>query len=150
VVPSDTPAEPREDPFDRIAIGAEACFSYCVSEADIDAFTSLSGDTNPLHTDHEFAKARGFPARLVHGMLSAAFLSRVIGTMLPGPGVLCISQSFRFLAPVYAGDDVQFVVRVTHKSEATRSFVLASEAVRPGGEKVLTGEAKAMFPRETK
>jgi acyl dehydratase len=96
-----SPREPG-DPFDRIAPGAEARFSHRVSESDIDAFSALSGDVNPLHTDHEFARAKGFQGRVAHGMLGAAFLSRVIGTMLPGPGALWISQSFRFLLPIYA------------------------------------------------
>ncbi len=137
-----------EDPFDRITVGSEARFSCRVSQSDLDAFIALSGDTNPLHTDDDFAKRRGFPKRFVHGMLSAAFLSRVIGTMLPGPGVLCLSQSFKFLLPIYPGDHIEIVVRVSHKSEATRSLVLASEIIRHGGEKVMTGEAKVTFPVE--
>jgi 3-oxoacyl-[acyl-carrier protein] reductase len=138
------------DPFDRIAVGAESRFSHRVSESDIDAFATLSGDSNPLHTDSEFAKARGFQGRVAHGMLGAAFLSRVIGTMLPGPGALWISQSFRFLLPIYAGEQIEVVVRLTHKSRATRWLVLATEILKQGGQRAMTGEAKVMLPVETK
>jgi acyl dehydratase len=134
------------DPLDRIVVGAEARLSWRVTRADIEMFAALSGDVNPLHMDDAFARARGFERRLAHGMLEGALLSRILGTVLPGPGTLWLRQSFRFVTPVYAGDRVQAIVRVRQVSKSTRCVVLATELVKQGARPVLTGEAMVMIP----
>jgi 3-oxoacyl-[acyl-carrier protein] reductase len=82
---------------------------------------------------------------VVHGMLAGAFLSRVLGTAMPGPGVLWLSQSIRFAKPVYVGDELEVSVQITHKSEALRTLVLDTTIRNQEGDPVLTGEAKTMM-----
>jgi len=131
--------------FGGIAEGDEARWSTKVEAADVDAFAELSGDDNPLHLDDVFARSHGFRGRVVHGMLLAAWLSRVLGTVLPGPGVLWISQSIRFAQAVYVGDQLEVVVRVKHKAAALRSLVLDTSVVSADGTTVLSGEARVMM-----
>ena len=84
--------------------GMSAVFSKTLTDADIIAFGGVSGDTNPLHFDEEFAATTRFGGRIAHGMLSASLISTVIGTKLPGPGSIYATQSLRFRAPRPAHD----------------------------------------------
>ena len=83
-----------------------AVFGKTITEADIQAFAGVSGDTNPLHLHDEFARSTMFKGRIAHGMLSASFISTVVGTRLPGPGAVYVSQTLNFRAPVRVGDCV--------------------------------------------
>ncbi|MEQ1865286.1 MAG: MaoC family dehydratase, partial [Micropepsaceae bacterium] len=93
--------------------GLSASFSKTVSAADIDTFAALSGDTNPVHLDQAYAETTPFKARIAHGMLSVGFISAVLGTKLPGPGAVYMSQTLRFKAPVKIGDTVTATCTVT-------------------------------------
>src|SRR5437899_232208 len=97
--------------LDEITEGMTAVFSKTVTEADIVLFAGISGDTNPVHLDEEFAKPTMFKGRIAHGMLTAGFISAVFGTKLPGPGCIYLSQNLKFKAPVRIGDTV--LARVT-------------------------------------
>lgn len=135
--------EPR--PFAQLEEGQSASWRHRVSADDVAAFVALSGDDNPLHLDDAFARQNGFRSRVVHGMLLGAFLSRVLGTVLPGPGVLWLSQTMRFQRAVYVGEIVEIAVRITHKSEPLRTLVLETTVRGESGDPALTGEAKAMM-----
>jgi 3-oxoacyl-[acyl-carrier protein] reductase len=135
----------RGRPFGAIEEGDEARWAHVVEAGDVDAFAALSGDDNPLHLEDAFARTHGFRGRVVHGMLLGAWLSRVVGTVFPGPGVLWLSQSMRFSRAVYVGDRVEVVVRVRHKARALRTLVLETVVLGPDGEAVLSGEAKMMM-----
>jgi 3-oxoacyl-[acyl-carrier protein] reductase len=134
----------RPRPFGQLVEGTSVSWSHTVTEADVDAFAALSGDDNPLHLDERFARQNGFRTRVAHGMLVGAFISRVLGTLLPGPGVLWLSQTMRFRRPVYVGEEIEVSGRITHRSEALRTLVL-DVSVRTADEVVLTGEAKVMM-----
>jgi len=123
----------------------EGRWNHTISGPEVDAFAELSGDDNPLHLDDVYARTNGFRGRVVHGMLLAAWLSRVLGTHFPGPGVLWLSQSIRFTRAVYVGDAVEVVVRVKHKAEALRTLVLETSVLGPDGSPVLKGEARTMM-----
>jgi len=116
-----------------------------VTAEDVDGFAGLSGDTNPLHLDDGFARQQGFRGRVVHGMLLGAFLSRVVGTVLPGPGVVWLSQSIRFEKAAYVGDRVEVCVSVKHKSPALRTLVLETKVTNQRDDTLLSGEAKMMM-----
>src|SRR5690349_7173933 len=98
--------------LDEITEGMSAVFSKTVTEADIVMFAGITGDTNPVHLDEEFAKPTMFKGRIAHGMLTAGFISAVFGTKLSGPGCIYLSQNLKFKAPVKIGDTVkaQFTV----------------------------------------
>ncbi len=104
--------EPRGCFFEDLTIGMSATYAKTITDADIQSFSSLSGDTNPLHLDHQFAAASVFGSRIAHGMLAASLLSTVFGTKLPGPGGIYISQNIRFRAPVRPGETVVAEARV--------------------------------------
>ena len=130
--------------FDDIQIGQEHVSRRIIHAEDIDDFARLSGDDNDLHMDPEFARTFGYVDRVAHGMLSAAFLSKVIGTEFPGRGVLWLSQSLRFAGPAHEGDELTIRLRVTQKSEGLRTLALDVNISKNNGEPVLTGEARVM------
>ena len=98
--------------------GMEASFSKTISDADIVAYAGISGDTNPVHLDEAYASATRFGGRIAHGMLSASLISAVIGTRLPGPGAVYMSQSLRFRAPARLDDELLVASRVVRMSGA--------------------------------
>ena len=135
----------RARTFASLREGETATWKHVVTAADVDGFAALSGDDNPLHVDDRFARRHGFRGRVVHGMLVGAFLSRMVGTVLPGPGVVWMSQSIRFAQPVYVGDEIAITVTVKHKAEAARTVVLDTVVRNQRGETVLNGEARMMM-----
>jgi acyl dehydratase len=89
-----------------IEVGMQAELAWDVSEDDIDAFASLSGDINPLHVDATFARAQGFRNRVAHGLLLGSKVSAFIGTIMPGRRCLLLEQSLAFPNPVFPGDRI--------------------------------------------
>ena len=132
-------------PFASLAKGESVTWKHTVAAEEVDSFVALSGDDNPLHIDDSFARQNGFRGRVVHGMLLGAFVSRVLGTVLPGPGVLWLSQSMRFQAAVYVGETVEIAVTITHASESLRTLVLETIVRTESGAVGLSGEAKVMM-----
>lgn len=97
--------------YEDLRIGMSAEYRRVISQDDVRAFADVSGDVNPLHFDEAFAAKTIFKAPIVHGMYTAAMISTVIGTRMPGPGCIYVTQTLQFKAPVRAGDEV--VARVT-------------------------------------
>ena len=131
--------------FDAIAVGDEVRVRHLFTAAEVAEFARLSGDVNPLHVDPVFARAAGMGGPVVHGMLSAAHLSAIVGTRLPGPGALWFQQQFDFPSPVFVGDEVEFALRVEHKSVATRAITIDIEARNQHGAIVLKGRGTVML-----
>ena len=132
--------------LDEISEGMTAVFSKTVSEADIVLFAGVTGDTNPIHLDEEFAKSTMFKGRIAHGMLTAGLVSAVFGTKLPGPGCVYLSQNLKFKAPVKIGDTVKARVTVSAIDQA-KARVTFSTTCHVGDLIVLDGEAQLMVPR---
>lgn len=130
------------DRFETIHVDDEAEITRVITAEDVDAFVKLTGDTNPLHTDEAYVAQTSFRQRVVHGMLTASFISTVIGTKLPGEGALWYEQEMRFLAPVRIGEEIRVWVRVTHKSEAQRVVLLETIVFGEGGRRVIEGKGK--------
>lgn len=131
--------------FEDLSEGMSASFSRTVTESDIVLFAGVSGDMNPVHLDAEYAEKTVFKGRIAHGMLSAAFISTVLGTKLPGPGTVYLAQSLKFKAPVRIGDTVTATCEVVlldgEKKRATLRTVCTV-----GGKPVVEGEALVMVP----
>lgn len=149
----DASGRPAQLPLERyhgyyiedLAVGMSAFFGKTVSDADLVLFSGVSGDTNPMHINRDFATGTRFGGPIVHGMLTASFISTVIGTRLPGPGCVYLSQSLRFKAPVRVGDTVQ--VRATVKEiQSERRRVIIDTVCMVGDTVVLDGEALIMVP----
>ena len=98
--------------FEDLKVGMSATVSRTITETDLRNFSGVSGDTNPMHLNEEFAKQTPFKGCIVHGMLSASLISAVIGTKLPGPGCIYMGQTLKFLAPVRVGDTVYAVATI--------------------------------------
>src|ERR1700738_4988907 len=86
--------------FDEIQVGDTASVSHQLTQKDINLFAIMSGDINPAHVDAEYAKTDIFHKIVAHGMWGGALISTVLGTKLPGPGTIYLSQSLKFLSPV--------------------------------------------------
>jgi 3-hydroxybutyryl-CoA dehydratase len=131
--------------IEELMIGQEAFIEKPVMESDIEIFAELTGDHNPVHLDEAYAAGTFFKGRIAHGMLSAGFISAVIGMKLPGPGAIYMSQTLRFLAPVRIGDQVKTVVRVE-----TIDLVKKRSQLRcwceVTGKRVVEGEALVYVP----
>lgn len=131
--------------FEDLEVGMTEIFSKTLTDADIVAFAGVSGDTNPVHLDQDFANQTQFRGRIAHGMLTASFLSTVMGTKLPGPGCIYIKQALRFMAPVRVGDTVTARVTVTSLTPE-RKFAELHTVCTVGGKVVIDGEATVMVP----
>ena len=126
-----------------ISVGMSAETAKTITEADILMFTAVSTDTNAVHLDEEYGKTTMFGGRIAHGMLSASLISSVLGTRLPGPGVIYVGQSLRFKAPVRIGDTVH--AKVTVKEVITeKARVVLDTVCTVGGKVVIDGEATVM------
>ena len=135
--------------LEDLQVGMSDEFSKTVTEADIVAFADISGDTNPVHMDEAFAAATPFKGRIAHGMLGASLISTVLGTKLPGPGCIYVSQDLRFKAPVRIGDTVVAKVTVTEILAEKRRVTFACEC-RVGDTVVIDGAASMMVSRTAK
>jgi 3-hydroxybutyryl-CoA dehydratase len=125
----------------KIAPGDTAQLSTTITDRDIQAFAELTGDHNPVHLDDAFASRTRFKRRIAHGMLVASQLSKVIANDLPGQGSVYLSQTLKFVAPVYPGDTVTARVTVLSVREDKPIITLETVCVNQDGQEVITGEA---------
>jgi 3-hydroxybutyryl-CoA dehydratase len=134
--------------LEDVTLGMTAVYTRTVTEADIVLFSGVSGDVNPVHMDQEFAKKTMFKGRIAHGMLTASLISTVLGTKLPGPGCVYISQNLKFKAPVRIGDTVKARVTVTG-IDKVRGRITVATTCYVGDVLVIDGDAQLMVPRRT-
>ena len=128
-----------------IAVGQRAVQEFAVDDRTIELFGEASTDRNPLHFDDEFGRATPFGGRIAHGMITAAFISAVIGNSLPGHGSIYLSQTLKFRAPVRPGDVVRVEVEVLDYDADRRGARLSTRAF-VGDTLVVDGEAKVIAP----
>jgi len=131
---------------DEITVGMSAIFTKTVTEADIVLFAGVTGDTNLVHLDEDFAKPTMFKGRIAHGMLTAGFISAVLGTKLPGPGAIYLSQTLKFKAPVRIGETVVARATATAVDQDKGRCTFATTA-HVGNTLVLEGEAQILVPK---
>ena len=136
--------------FEDIKIGEKAEFTRQIQQKDVEAFSQLTGDFNPIHLDEQFAKRTFFRGRIVQGMLTSSFLSRIIGMSLPGRGGIYLSQSLKFLKPVRVDDTIRVVAAVTQRNEENQTLVLSTEIFNSRNEPVVTGQAEVMILKKKK
>ena len=131
--------------FEDLSVGQTASFGKTITEADIVLFAAVTGDTNPMHLNAEYAKDTIFRERIAHGMLAAGLITKVLGTQMPGPGTIYLSQTLKFRAPVRIGETATATVEVLalhpEKHRATLRTVCTV-----AGEPVLEGEAYVSVP----
>ena len=134
--------------IEDLKVGDSASFSKTVTAADIDLFARVTGDTNPVHLDEAYAAKTMFKGRIAHGMLSAGFISTVLGTKLPGPGAIYLKQELTFRAPVKIGDTVTATATVTEvipdkKRAAFKTVVMVGDTVVVDGAALLLVPSRA-------
>lgn len=135
--------------IENLKIGDHAEFTKTVSETDIYLYAGVSGDFNPAHINEEYAKNTFFKARIAHGMLSAGFISTVIGMKLPGPGTIYLDQSLKFLAPVRIGDTITARAEVVEIMAEKNKVRLKTTCTNQDKIVVLEGEAIVSPPKPT-
>ena len=135
--------------FNDLSVGMTEMLAKIVSSADVVGFAQLTGDRNPVHLSEHFAARTSFGGRIAHGLYTASLISAVLGTRLPGPGAIYISQTLNFRAPVKIGDTVVVTVTVAELiPEKSRARLIC--VCRVGDEVVLDGEALVKVPSEEK
>lgn len=135
-------------PFDEMYVGQTASYQKTVTEDDVLLFAKLSGDTNPVHLDEDYAKTTQFEGRIAHGMYTAAIISAAMAMRLPGPGGIYLGQTMKFKAPVRIGDTLTVTIEVTGKRESRNIATLSTLVSNQDGQKVVVGEATALVPSE--
>lgn len=131
----------------EINLGDQSSYSRTVSEADVVLFGGVSGDLNPAHFNEEYSKETMFKGRIAHGMLSASYISTVLGMQLPGPGTIYLSQELKFTAPVKFGDTITATAEVIERIEEKNRITLETICINQRGEVVVKGKAVVMPPR---
>jgi 3-hydroxybutyryl-CoA dehydratase len=132
----------------ELKVGDQASFSKTISETDVYLYAGITGDFNPAHIDETYAQKTAFKTRIAHGMLTAGFISNVVGTQLPGPGTIYVSQSLKFMAPVVIGDTITATVQVIDILPEKKRVRLKTTCANQEGTVVLDGEALISPPRK--
>lgn len=130
-------------PLDQSAVS----FEFRVTPQQMRAFRELSGDSNPLHDDGDFARRRGFDGAVVYGGLIVAQVSRLLGTRQPGPGCVWRSVTLRFRSPLYVGEAARLSGAVSHANEELGLMSLELR-VEAAGRTIADGEAAVLQARE--
>lgn len=133
--------------IDQLAVGETAELSRQVTQGDVLKFVESVGDRNPVHSDPAFAAETPFREPIAPGIWTAGLISAVIGTQLPGPGTIYVSQDLRFLRPVKPGDRITARVEVAELLPQRNRARLKTVCLNQRGEEVLTGEAWVVPPK---
>lgn len=134
--------------FEDLTVGMTEILKKTINSDDVVGFAEVTGDRNPIHLSEHFAARTPFGTRIAHGLYTASLISAVLGTRLPGPGAVYISQTLNFRAPVKIGDTVEVNVVVAElMPEKKRARLTCTCSV--GGETVLDGEALVKVPSKT-
>jgi acyl dehydratase len=133
--------------IDSIAVGDSAQITRRVTDTDIAGFVDAVGDYNPVHADRAYAASTVFKEPIAPGIWTAGLISAVIGTRLPGPGAIYLSQDLKFLKPVKAGDSISARVEVVEVNRERNRIRLRTVCTNQRAEDVLTGEAVVMPSR---
>lgn len=127
-------------------VGDRAEFEKTVTAEDVEAFARVTGDTNPLHRDAAYAAKTRFKEPIAHGMLSAGYISAVLGTKLaPSCCAVYVSQSLRFLRPVRIGDTIKAVAEVKGIEPEKRLYTIETDCFNQNGDPVVKGEAVVLL-----
>ena len=134
--------------IDEMNIGDRAMFSKTITETDVVNYAGVTGDYNPAHINEEYAKNTMFKGRIAHGMMGAGLISAVLGTKLPGPGAIYLSQEVKFTAPVRISDTITAEVEVLDKDKEKNRVKMETICTNQKDEVVIKGEAVLMPPKK--
>lgn len=134
--------------IDELSVGECAYFAKTITETDIYQFASVTCDFNPAHVNDAYAKNTFFKQRIAHGMLTVSLVSNVLGTQLPGPGTIFVSESVQFLAPVFIQDTIEVVVEVVELDLEKNRMKFKAWGMNQNDVKVLVAEGVVMPPKK--
>jgi len=129
-----------------LQIGMTASRTKTITDEDIRLYAQVSGDTNPVHLDEEYAATTRFGKRIAHGLLSAGLISAILGNDLPGHGTVYLNQTLSFKAPVYVGDTITATVELVNYRADKRIATFRTTCTNQDGVLVLEGEAVVLAP----
>lgn len=136
-------------PYGELQIGSSASLTRTLSEEDIILFARVSGDTDPLHLDEDYAKGTRFKGRIAHNMWSAGLISAALATVMPGPGTVYLGQTLNFHHPVRPGDRLTVTLTVAGKQDEQRQVVIDCKVVNQDQVLIVDGEARVTVPDES-
>jgi len=113
-----------------LSVGMNAQFRVRLTAEAIWQFSCLSGDTNPLHLDEQFARAAGFRSQVAFGLLTSSYYSQLVGVHLPGKWTLLHGLVVEFKAPAYSGDELTVFGEIVHMTEAYRRLEVKAQISR--------------------
>lgn len=131
----------------EISLGDKAEYSRTVTETDVVLFGGISGDLNPAHFNEHYAKDTFFKGRIAHGMLTAGYISTVLGMQLPGPGTIYLGQELKFTAPVRFGDTVTATVEAIDINVEKNIVIFETICKNQNGDIVVKGKATVKPPK---
>lgn len=129
----------------EISVGMTASHSHCITDEDVRAYADISGDRNPVHLDKSYAAHSRFKRRIAHGLYSAGFFSAILGTQLPGPGCVYVSQTLNFKRPVYI-DDVVVATIIVRSLDQEKRRVVFDTFCKVKNKVVIEGLAEVYIP----
>lgn len=134
--------------INEIEIGQKASLTRKVTEGDVLVFAGATGDLNPVHINEDYAGRTKFKQRIAHGMLSVSLIAAVLGCEIPGAGSIYVSQTIKFLAPVFIGDTITAELEVIEKYPEKNRIVLKTTCTNQNGQIVIDGQAVTMPAKE--
>lgn len=132
-------------PLEEIEIGMNVSYSQTITDADVKAFSGISGDRNPIHLDEQYAEKSRYKKRIAHGLMTASYFSALFGTKIPGEGCVYVSQFLNFKRPVYIGDTVVATVEVI-SVDLAKKRVFFRTTCKVKNKVVTDGEAELFVP----
>jgi 3-hydroxybutyryl-CoA dehydratase len=133
---------------EQLEVGKTYEIGITITEQMVEHFARATGDYNPIHMDEDYARGTIFKTRVVHGMLHAGLISGIVGTHFPGPGTIYLSQTLKFLKPVFIGDEITYGLKVLEHIQKKNRLRLETVCVNRKGETVVTGEALLIPPNK--
>lgn len=130
-----------------MSIGQQATWTKTVTETDVYLFAGITGDLNPAHVNQVASEQTPFKGRIAHGMLSAGFISAVLGMYMPGPGTIYMGQELKFTAPVRIGDTITATGTVAEINLEKNRVKIETVCTNQDGKVVVTGMATVMPPK---
>ena len=133
--------------INEMFVGQQASFAKTVTETDVYLFAGITGDLNPAHTNQGASEKTRVKGRIAHGMLSAGFISTVLGMYMPGPGTIYMGQELKFTAPVRIGDTITATGTVIELNVEKNRCKIETVCTNQDGKVVTTGVATVMPPK---
>lgn len=135
----------KEYKFEELSVGLTESLTSNVTLEDVENFAALSGDVSPIHVSEEFAKSRGFPGRIAHGLLIGARISALIGTKLPGKNGILQSCDLEFRSPLVPPDLIEITGEITGISEGTGQIILKIHVRNSSGKLIAVSKARTIL-----